>query len=252
MAGNLEAIVFGSLGTISETSELHRRAFNQSFEELGLEWEWSEDTYAGLLKSRGGMESILAFARSYGDSSITESTASELYVLKTKVYAELVRESRPVLRPGVPRLVAEAQSAGLAVGLATSTGLENIRSNFESFGDLLQLDDFNAVTAIHDLDRGKPAPDAHVVCMSRLDVRPSRTIAIEDTEASVASAFIAGATVVATPGVHAREQNFSSAAVTVSSLGDHETPAFLIGDGPRLDAGMVTLDWLERLSDVVR
>jgi HAD superfamily hydrolase (TIGR01509 family) len=243
--------VFGSLGTISETSDLHRLAFNQAFKELGLEWEWSEDTYISLLETVGGKERILAFARSYGDDSITESTAADLYAFKAKLYAALVRDSMTVLRPGVARVVNEARSADVRVGLATSTSLDNIRSNFEAFGGRLKLDDFDIVTSIHDLDRGKPAPDAHVVCMSRLDVRPSRTIAIEDSEASIASAFIAGATVVATPGAYAGDQNLSSAAVAVSSLGDPETQAFLIGDGPRLDDGMVTLDWLERLSDVV-
>ena len=251
MAGSLEAIVFGSLGTVGETSDLHRRAFNQTFRELGLEWDWSEETYVGLLETVGGKERILAFARSYGDASITELTATELHAYKTKVYAELVRESASVLRPGVARLVGEARSVGVLLGLATSTSLENIRSNFETFGDTLTLGHFDAVITIDDLDRGKPAPDAHVVCMSRLGVRPSRTIAIEDTEASVASAFIAGATVVATPGAVTGSQNFSSAAVSVSSLGNPETQAFLIGDGPRLDDGMVTLAWLERLIDVV-
>ncbi|MFW2380514.1 MAG: HAD-IA family hydrolase [Acidimicrobiales bacterium] len=247
----MEAIVFGSLGTIGETSELHRRAFNQTFKALGLEWQWSEETYAGLLDTGGGVNRILAFARSYGDASVTESTATELHAYKTKVYAELVRESPSVLRPGVVRLVHEARAAGVSLGLATSTSSENIRANFETFVDVLKLDDFDQVITIDDLDRGKPAPDAHVVCMSRLGVRPSRTIAIEDTEASVASAFIAGAAVVATPGTNTGSQNLSSAAVTVSSLGDPDTQAFLIGDGPRLDEGMVTLKWLERLIDVV-
>ncbi|MBT8241033.1 MAG: HAD-IA family hydrolase [Acidimicrobiia bacterium] len=251
MAEILEAIVFGSLGTIGETSELHRNAFNQTFEELGLEWHWSVDTYNDLLETVGGKDRILAFARSHGDASVTVSTATELHAYKTKVYADLVRQSPSVLRPGVARLVREARSAGVPLGLATSTTAESLHSNFDNFGDLLTLDHFDEVITISDLDRGKPAPDAHVVCMSRLKVRASRTVAIEDTEASVASAFIAGATVVATPGAHSGARNYSSAAVTVSSLGDPEDQAFLIGDGPRLDDGMVTLRWLSRLIDVV-
>jgi len=89
------------------------------------------------------------------------------------------------------------------------------------------------------------------VALSRLAVRPGATIAIEDTTAGVAAAYIAGSTVIATPGEYTRGHDFSSAAVTVDGLGDHDRQANLVGDGPRLDDGMVTLSWLRRLLDVV-
>ncbi|MFT7179418.1 MAG: phosphoglycolate phosphatase-like HAD superfamily hydrolase, partial [Oceanospirillaceae bacterium] len=38
-----KAILFGSIGTLVETSELQRRAFNQAFSEAGLDWNWSEE-----------------------------------------------------------------------------------------------------------------------------------------------------------------------------------------------------------------
>ena len=250
-AADLEAIVFGSLGTVSETSDLHRQAFNQTFKDLGLEWDWSVETYTELLSTVGGRDRIIAFARSYGDDSVTDATATELHTHKTKVYEQLVREAPSVLRPGVARLVRETKAAGLPVGLATSTSQGNLKANFESFGEHLTLDDFDVVVTSDDVDRGKPAPDAHVVALSRLSVRPRRTIAIEDTTAGVAAAYIAGSTVVATPGVYTKDHDFSSAAVTVDSLGDPDHQANLVGDGPRLDGGLVTLPWLRRLLAVV-
>ncbi len=247
----LHAVVFGSLGTLTETSDLHRRAFNQAFSELGLEWEWSEETYTDLLVHIGGANRILAFAKSHGDDSVTTTTATELHRYKTKLYADLVAEAPSTIRPGVHRLIRSVKEAGLKLGFATSTSRANIDASIASLDGLVTLDDFDSVITIDDLDRGKPAPDAHVVCMSRLGVGAGNTIAIEDTENSVASASIAGATIVATPGDYAVDQNFSSAAVTVTSLGDPDTQAFIVGDGPKLDDGMVTLDWLTRLSDVV-
>ena len=35
---NFKAILFGSIGTIVETSELQRKSFNQAFFEAGLDW----------------------------------------------------------------------------------------------------------------------------------------------------------------------------------------------------------------------
>lgn len=38
-----EALIFDVDGTLAETEELHRRAFNEAFAELGLDWCWSRD-----------------------------------------------------------------------------------------------------------------------------------------------------------------------------------------------------------------
>jgi len=243
----LSAIVFGSLGTLTETSDLHRRSFNQAFSELGLEWDWSPETFSALLPHIDDATRVLEFAKTHGDSSVTSTTAHELAGYKTKIYTQLVRTSPPVIRPGVLRLIESVKNEGLGLGLATSASMDDVEANLESFGGRLSLDHFDAVTTVDQLDRRKPAPDAHVVCLSRLDVRPGATVAFEDAEASVASASIAGATVVATPGDLTVDQNFSSAAVTVSSLGEPDTQAFIVGDGPALDEGMVTLNWLRRL-----
>lgn len=34
----LKALIFDVDGTLAETEEVHRHAFNQSFEEAGLDW----------------------------------------------------------------------------------------------------------------------------------------------------------------------------------------------------------------------
>ena len=50
----LEALIFDVDGTLAETEELHRTAFNQAFSEAGLNWHWTEDDYENLLKVTGG------------------------------------------------------------------------------------------------------------------------------------------------------------------------------------------------------
>ena len=48
---NYKAILFGSIGTLIETSELQRNAFNQAFSENGLDWDWNPAQYQDLLKN---------------------------------------------------------------------------------------------------------------------------------------------------------------------------------------------------------
>ena len=50
----IKAILFGSIGTIIETSEIQRASFNQAFLEKGLDWYWSKETYKKLIKKSGG------------------------------------------------------------------------------------------------------------------------------------------------------------------------------------------------------
>ena len=44
-----KAILFGSIGTIAETSRLQLRSFNQAFSESGLDWNWSIGEYQTML-----------------------------------------------------------------------------------------------------------------------------------------------------------------------------------------------------------
>ncbi len=63
---NYKAILFGSIGTLLETSELQRTAFNQAFSENGLDWNWSPAQYQNLLKKSGGRQRIEDYAAQQG------------------------------------------------------------------------------------------------------------------------------------------------------------------------------------------
>jgi Predicted phosphatase/phosphohexomutase len=48
----IEAILFDVDGTLAETEELHRRAFNETFAALGVDWFWDREEYRELLTTR--------------------------------------------------------------------------------------------------------------------------------------------------------------------------------------------------------
>ena len=50
----MQAIFFGSIGTIVETSEIQRKAFNTAFEEFGLNWYWNTGNYINMIQKPGG------------------------------------------------------------------------------------------------------------------------------------------------------------------------------------------------------
>ena len=63
-AMSLRALIFDVDGTLADTEEAHRQAFNVAFAEHGLPWNWNRRLYADLLKTAGGKERIRFFIRS--------------------------------------------------------------------------------------------------------------------------------------------------------------------------------------------
>ena len=55
------ALIFDVDGTLAETEEPHRHAFNATFAAAGLDWHWDPTLYGELLKVTGGKERIRAF-----------------------------------------------------------------------------------------------------------------------------------------------------------------------------------------------
>ena len=58
----IKALIFGAIGTVTETSELQRHAFNAAFAAHKLTWHWDSDSYramvAGQAASVGGTTRI--------------------------------------------------------------------------------------------------------------------------------------------------------------------------------------------------
>ena len=53
----LKALIFDVDGTLADTEAVHLRAFNQAFEQEGLDWHWTLAQYTELLAISGGRES---------------------------------------------------------------------------------------------------------------------------------------------------------------------------------------------------
>ena len=59
-----KSIIFGSIGTIVETSNIQRESFNKAFKKLGLDWYWSISEYKKLLEKSGGEKRLSKYALS--------------------------------------------------------------------------------------------------------------------------------------------------------------------------------------------
>jgi HAD superfamily hydrolase (TIGR01509 family) len=229
-----DALIFDVDGTLADTEELHRQAFNEAFFSNGVGWRWGPALYCGLLRTTGGKERIAAYL-----SQLTLPAAErgrllrlipQLHAAKTRLYQEMVAQGHARPRPGIKRLMQEARAAGLRLAIASTTSPENVESLLQSsFGP--HVPGWFSVIATGDVvQKKKPAPDIYKLALERLGVAPQRAIAFEDSEVGVQSARAAGLFTVATPSLWTIGQDFSAADIVLTSLADPERPLYAVDE----------------------
>jgi HAD superfamily hydrolase (TIGR01509 family) len=224
----LKALLFDVDGTLVDTEELHRQAFNQVFLAFGLGWNWDRDRYATLLGVSGGVERISAFIDGL-DAPAAEKTRIRRLVPgihreKTRLYGELRGSNAVRLRPGIGRLVDEALGRGIRIGLASTSALANVLPLLEAaFGSAITAR-IDAVVGADLVQRKKPAPDLYELLLTTLGLPARACVAFEDSTNGLLSAKAAGLYTIATPTQWTREQAFERADLLLPSLGDPELP----------------------------
>ncbi len=215
---SLKALIFDVDGTLAETEELHRAAFNQAFSEAGIDWFWTEDDYEKLLKVTGGKERILAHAKAIGAENIDPTP---LHLRKTALYNDLLRAGALPLRPGVEGLIRHARTAGLKLAIATTTSRENIHTLLDvSFGPDARSW-FSAICTGEDVTLKKPDPEVYQIALERLGLPASACMAFEDTRNGILAARGAGLDVVVTPSRYSAAEDFSGALAVIPTLESH-------------------------------
>ncbi len=225
----LKALLFDVDGTLADTErDGHRPAFNAAFREFGLDWDWDVARYGELLAVTGGKERmryyVERFRPDYSKPSDFEDLIVALHKAKTRHYTELLAGGGIPLRPGVERLLREARTAGLILGVATTTTPENVtallrHSLAEDGGDW-----FAVIAAGDIVPAKKPAPDIYVWAMRQLGLRPEECLAFEDSENGLRASLGAGIQTVVTINDYTRDHDFSGALAVLSDLGGEGAP----------------------------
>jgi HAD superfamily hydrolase (TIGR01509 family) len=213
------ALIFDVDGTMAETEEVHRRAFNDAFVNAGLDWHCDQPTYGKLLRVAGGKERIGAFAmRKRSMPLLSNREIAELHQIKTVRYAELIATGGCPLRPGVEAVLRNARRRNQRLAIATTTS----RANVDALLSVALGEDwaewFEAIIAGEDVRAKKPAPDVYLMMLVRLSLPASRCIAIEDSRNGLLAASRAGIPVLFTRSAYFRDDDCSEALLAVDEL----------------------------------
>ncbi|KEO51780.1 HAD family hydrolase [Thioclava pacifica] len=219
----VSALIFDVDGTLAETEEAHRRAFNETFAAQGIDWDWSQDDYRELLKTTGGKERMARHRDEVGFGP-SDAEIADLHKIKTARYVEIIASGEVPLRPGVAELIGAAREAGIPLAIATTTNRPNVDALIRATLTLEPDTIFEAIAAGDEVTAKKPAPDVFELALSRLNLPAGACIAFEDSEMGLKSAQGAGLRVVLTPSAYTDGGDFSSADWIIPDL-SHPLPS---------------------------
>jgi HAD superfamily hydrolase (TIGR01509 family) len=254
----LRAVLFDVDGTLADTEALgHRPAYNRAFRELGLQFRWGPKLYRRLLCQPGGRERLRHFFlenrpplgehAAEADSNM-DAWVSRVHELKSRHFKRYMRNGRVPLRAGIARLMRETREAGLQLAIVTNASRQTLKPVLRySMGPQLAAE-VAVIASGEEVINKKPAPDLYRLAMQRLGVRPEECVALEDSEMGLEAAAAAGLAAVVTVNADTLAQDFTEAALVVSSLGEPGAPTRVLR-GQLSGRPWVTLDTLRQICE---
>ncbi|KIL99195.1 hypothetical protein CCC_03413 [Paramagnetospirillum magnetotacticum MS-1] len=203
------ALIFDVDGTLAETEEAHRYAFNRAFSEAGLSWTWNQPLYRQLLKVSGGKERILAFA-----PDASPELVAALHNRKNQIYTKMVASGQVSFRPGVESLISSARAQGLKLAIATTAARVNVEALLGARKAF-----FHTIACAEDVRKKKPDPEVYALVLKRLDLPADMCLVLEDSANGVTAATALGLKVVVTPSLYTKGQDFKAAAAVLPDFG---------------------------------
>ena len=234
----MPALIFDCDGVLADTERFgHLPAFNQTFREFGIPVEWSDADYARKVLIGGGKErmasvltaDLVSLASLPTDAAGQAALVAQWHRRKTEIYTDLVASGALPARPGIPRIVNEALSAGYTLAVASTSAEASVRAVLTHVVGATTAQKFR-IFAGDSVAAKKPAPDIYLLALDELGVTADDAVVIEDSANGLRAALAAGISTVVTVSGYTRDEDFAGASLVVTSLGepDGEVTAVLV------------------------
>ncbi|MGW7454688.1 HAD-IA family hydrolase [Streptomyces sp. NPDC054787] len=254
----MPALIFDCDGVLIDTEQGgHLRAFNEMWQGFDVPWQWTTEQYAAKLRISGGKERLHSlrydpeFCAAWdvpASPLAWERTVAAWHRRKTEIFLEIIRSGGVAPRPGVRRLAEEAASAGWGLAIASAGAQESVRAALDHVMGPELAGLFHVMSGESVVSK-KPAPDVYELAAQAADQKPSHCVVVEDSRNGLQAALAAGMTCLITPTALSAHEDFSGAALVVSSLGEPSAEQVHVLADPRdlRLAGHVELAHLQQL-----
>ncbi len=205
----IKAVIFDMDGVIVDSEPLQSLSLEVLLKEYGqvpirhkngliqIVGAAGDDSYKIIMKKHSINDSLENFKRKRRD-----------------IYERLLQKKLSPM-PGFKKAIRLLQNEKIRIALASSRNFAHIHLALENLG----ITHFFEVISGPSLHlKHKPAPDIYLAAAKKLRLKPSKCIAIEDSEIGVLSAYTAGMKIIAVPTLYTRDHDFSKAHAIVESL----------------------------------
>ena len=202
----MKALLFGSIGTLVETSEIQRQAYNQAFKDVDLNWYWNVATYCKLLLEPGGIKRL----KNYSKNQLSNEIINTIHSKKEQYFETSIKQNL-CPREGVIDIINFCVLKNIKLGFITSTSKKNINSIKNALVSKIDFSKFELITSINDVKNPKPESDVYKFALNTLNITENEAIVIEDTIINQKSALSLGIKCLLFPGEYAQIKNSDNA-----------------------------------------
>ena len=216
----IKCLIFDFDGTLAETEEAHRNAFNKAFKSKKLNWYWDQYIYKKLLQIAGGKERIEFYNKSFSLNSkkISSKDIEEIHLQKTKFYSQSVSQGLVQLRPGIRELLEKAKYYKKKIAISTSTSRDNVILLLKSCLNENPEEIFSFISTGDLVQKKKPSPDLYKLVLAEMNLMPEECLAFEDSRIGLVSAKRANIKTAVNPSQYSVRDNFDEADYFLTSF----------------------------------
>ena len=191
----MKSILFGSIGSVVESSEIQRQAFNEAFKEFGVDWYWNIANYVKMLQKPGGLNRLIEYSK----NEINSDDAKQIHLLKIKHF-KLLSENNLMPRDGILDVIQYALKHNIKIAFITTTTKDTLNLVTNNLSKYIDFSKFDLITHDEVVTNRKPDPEIYKFALKNLGVTHSSSIAIENTLESCNSSINAKIQTLLYPG----------------------------------------------------
>lgn len=206
-----KAFIFDLDGVIVDTAKFHYLAWKELANDLGFDFsEKQNEMLKGVSRSKS-LEILLEI----GKISLTQDHKEKLMFEKNQRYLSSVESlGTSEILPGIKDLILFLKSKNILVALGSAS-----KNAIPLLKSLELFEFFDAIVDGNDVTHAKPDPEVFLLAAEKLRVSPENCVVVEDSQAGIQAANIAGMTSV---GIGSPE-NLSGSDFLFATTGDLTT-----------------------------
>ena len=183
----LKAVFFDMDGVLYDSMKNHVSTWVESFRRFGITFP-PEEAY--MNEGRTGKGTISNTFRKYLNKEATETDIVNVYNEKTRL---MTRMSKPVIFPGMQRLLKELENRGIQCWVVTGSKQPSLLEKLQKDFSVIPY----RIVSGHDVKKGKPDPEPYLIALNRSCFDKEECMVVENAPLGIRSAKCAGLYVIA-------------------------------------------------------